>query len=143
MSAAMIAAALGDPRREGRAWRCRCPLHGGRSLVLCDSDGGRLLATCWAGCHRRDVLAELRARGLLGDRTVHRPRLTVPHRDEQDDRRIAGARRFWDDTLPASRSPAAVYLAGRGIELDPWPYRCGGIRVAQVYTASLCRQWWR
>ena len=39
MSAAMIAAALGDPRREGRAWRCRCPLHGGHSLVLRDAAG--------------------------------------------------------------------------------------------------------
>ena len=117
----MIAAALGDPRREGRAWRCRCPLHGGHSLVLRDGDNGRVLATCWAGCHRRDVLAELRARGLLGDRTVHRPRLTVPHRDEQDDRRIAWARCIWDATLPAARSPVARYLAGRSIELDPWP----------------------
>ena len=122
MSAAMIAAALGDPRREGRAWRCRCPLHGGHSLILCDGDSGRLLATCWAGCDRRKVLAELRARGLLGDRTEHRPRLSVPHRDEQENnRRIARARRILDATLPAARSPAAVYLAGRGIELDPWP----------------------
>ena len=36
MSAADIATALGNPRREGCAWRCRCPLHGGRSLVISD-----------------------------------------------------------------------------------------------------------
>jgi len=41
MTAAEIAAALGDARREGRAWRCRCPLQGGRSLVLRDGNGGR------------------------------------------------------------------------------------------------------
>jgi hypothetical protein len=29
MSAAAIAAVLGEARREGRVWRCRCPLHGG------------------------------------------------------------------------------------------------------------------
>jgi hypothetical protein len=39
MTAAEIAAALGDARREGRAWRC--PLHSGRSLVLRDGNGGR------------------------------------------------------------------------------------------------------
>jgi putative DNA primase/helicase len=92
-------------------------------LVLRDGDGGRLLATCWAGCDRRNVLAELRARGLLGDRIEHRPRLTVPHLDEQgdNDRRFARARRIWDATLPAARSPVTRYLAGRSIELNPWP----------------------
>jgi hypothetical protein len=34
MSAADLARALGDDRREGRKWRCRRPLHDGRSLVL-------------------------------------------------------------------------------------------------------------
>ena len=32
VSAADIAVALGEARREGRGWRCRCPLHNGRSL---------------------------------------------------------------------------------------------------------------
>ena len=52
MSAADIAHALGDARREGRGWRCRCPLHQGRSLTLRDGDGGRVLVTCWGGCDR-------------------------------------------------------------------------------------------
>jgi hypothetical protein len=43
-NAAAIAATLGDARREGRAWRCKCPLHGGRSLVICDGDDGRVVA---------------------------------------------------------------------------------------------------
>ena len=30
MSAADVARALGDARREGSKWRCRCPVHGGR-----------------------------------------------------------------------------------------------------------------
>ena len=46
MTAANIAAVLGDARPEGRAWRCRCPLHGWRSLTLRDGEqalcaGGR------------------------------------------------------------------------------------------------------
>jgi hypothetical protein len=49
MSATAVARALGDARREGGNWRCRCSLHGGCSLVLRDGSGGRLLATCWDG----------------------------------------------------------------------------------------------
>src|SRR5262245_46881544 len=70
MTAAGIAVALGDARREGRDWRCRCPLHQGRSLTLRDGDGGSVLVTCWGGCDRLDVLAELRRRGLLDGRTT-------------------------------------------------------------------------
>src|SRR5262249_61037893 len=47
MSAATIAAALGDARREGRTWRCRCPLHGGGALPLRAGGGGRWLARCF------------------------------------------------------------------------------------------------
>ena len=50
MSAADVAALLGDARREAGGRRCR--RHGGRSLVLRDGEDGRLLATCWAGCNR-------------------------------------------------------------------------------------------
>jgi hypothetical protein len=50
MNAAAIAAALGDARREGCTWRCRCPLHGGRSLLLRDGAAGCVLVTCWDGC---------------------------------------------------------------------------------------------
>ena len=39
MSAADIAVALGNARREGRGWRCRCPLHNGRSLTLHNGEG--------------------------------------------------------------------------------------------------------
>jgi putative DNA primase/helicase len=63
--AAEIAAAL-EGRREGRQWRCRCPIHGGRSLLVRDGDAGRILIFCHGGCEERDVLAELRRSGLLG-----------------------------------------------------------------------------
>jgi hypothetical protein len=130
MTAAEIAAVLGDGRREGRSWRCRCPLHGGRSLTLRDGGGGLLLVTCWAGCDRLDLLAELRRRGLLdGDRRrggrenlLHRDHLRHQNQARDDDAcRIARALSIWNATLPAARSPVASYLAGRGITPDPWP----------------------
>jgi putative DNA primase/helicase len=135
MNAADIAAALGDPRREGRAWRCRCPLHGGHSLIVRDGDQGRVLATCWGGCDRLAVLTELRRCRLLGGDDHHR--LDRHHRrlgdrradnhdvgraERQDDApRIARARAIWDVGLPAPGTPVARYLAGRGIDLPPPP----------------------
>jgi hypothetical protein len=62
-----IAIALGDATREGRNWRCRCPLHDGISLTLADGQNGKLLVTCFGGCRSKDVLSELRRRGLLSD----------------------------------------------------------------------------
>jgi putative DNA primase/helicase len=120
MTAAEIAAILGDARREGRAWRCRCPLHGGRSLVIRDGDGDRVLVTCWGGCDRPNVLAELQRRGMLsggGDYSPHV--ISVPRRDARA-RRTSRSLNIWRQT---ERDVAIVgrYLAGRGIVLDPWP----------------------
>jgi hypothetical protein len=84
VSAADIAAALGDARREGRAWRCQCPLRGGRSLVIRDGDGGSLLVTCWGGCDRLDLLAQLRQRGLLSGRSDYAPRIIAARRCDSD-----------------------------------------------------------
>ena len=121
MSAAAIAAALGDARREGRAWRCRCPLHGGHSLVIRDGDIGRVLATCWAGCNRLDVLAELRRRGLLGGGGDYRPRIISAPRIDVDARRTARVLNIWRHTQRGAGTIAENYLASRGIMLDTWP----------------------
>jgi hypothetical protein len=124
MTAAEIAAALGEARREGRAWRCRCPLHGGRSLELRDGDAGRVLATCWAGCDRREVLGELRSLGLLGRHSADYQlrAATPPRRDTRDDdaQRPARALALWRETV-AAPATIARYLAGRGIVLDAIP----------------------
>jgi hypothetical protein len=74
-SAAWIAERLGGHRRaESDRWLCRCPVrtHGrGKgdrrpSLSIRDGDApGRILLHCFAGCSPHDIIAELRARGLL------------------------------------------------------------------------------
>jgi putative DNA primase/helicase len=130
MSARDVAAALGQPCKDGRGWRCRCPLHGGRSLVLRDGNAGRLLLTCWGGCDRLAVLAELGRLGLL-DSSFLEPRFTSPlvvdHWDEA--RRIARASTIWDGAERAPGTPVVRYLACRGITLPPpatlrWSPRC-------------------
>jgi putative DNA primase/helicase len=123
MIAAEIAAALGGARREGRNWRCICPVHGGGSLVLRDGRRG-LLITCWARCDARDVLAELRRRGLLGGRSdAAQPAPVVVRSDDRADaaRRMAMARRIWDAAQDARGTPVARYLAGRDITVPAPP----------------------
>src|SRR5687767_1574828 len=114
MTAVKIAAALGGARREGPGWRCRCPLHVGRSLDVSDGREGRLLIRCWGGgCAPADILAELRRLGLLDGEADHRPAPipACPDRDD-DNKRIAWARRIWDAARDARASPVARYLAG-------------------------------
>jgi putative DNA primase/helicase len=115
MNAADIAAALGDAFRVGRGWRCRCPVHGGRSLTLRDGDDGRLLVTCWGGCNRLDVLAELRRSGLLnaGATNNYRPISAAP--DKHSDGQIARAVAIWREARPAAGTPVEKYLASRSI----------------------------
>jgi putative DNA primase/helicase len=121
-----IAAAL-DGRREGRGWRCRCPVHGGRSLLIQHGREGRLLVRCWAGCAGRDVLAELRRRGLLdgeeGDFNA-RPGDAQTARNHDADarqrlRKIALAIDIWGASYPAAGTVVEGYLRSRGITLPP------------------------
>src|SRR5689334_12949960 len=74
--AAAIARALGGKANgDGYLVPCPVPSHGqGKgdrrpSLSLRDGDH-QLLVRCYAGCDPRDVLAELRRRGLLDDHVV-------------------------------------------------------------------------
>jgi len=69
MNAADVAVALGKPRREGRRWRCLCPLHGGHSLTVGDGRDGRIIFKCWGGCDRRDLIAEFRRRHFMNGKS--------------------------------------------------------------------------
>ena len=115
-----IALALGKARREGRAWRCCCPLHGGRSLVPRDGDNA-LLLKCWGGsCATEDVLAELRRRGLIETRDQEqrpiRPSLSRPtNKDDHELRQHEKAAWLWSQRRPIKGTIAEKYLQGRGI----------------------------
>jgi putative DNA primase/helicase len=123
MIAPEIAAALGGASRSGAWWRCRCPVHGSRgpTLALRDCERG-LFLKCFGGCHPRDVLAELRRLGLLGDAPHdrhHRPTPAIIRDDTA--RRIALARRTWDAAQNARGTPAEACLTVRGINIAPPP----------------------
>ena len=124
MGAIEIAAALGG-RREGREWRCPCPLHGGRSFAIRDGEGGRLLVRCWGGCDSVAVLTELRRIGLLDSCDGHeRPRVYSAPRTENtstDAARTARALDLWHESRPIEGTIAELYLRSRGISFDEWP----------------------
>jgi phage/plasmid primase-like uncharacterized protein len=118
MTAATMAAELGGARREGRQWRCRCPLHGGRSLLLRNGRDGRLLVFCMAGCDQIEVLKELR-RLRLGGFAEYAPREDGEASDRAERQQFI-AKRIWETAIPGERSPQIKhYLASRGIVLVP------------------------
>ncbi len=125
MIAAKIAAALGGAYRSGGWWRCRCPVHASQGATLALRDGDRaLIVKCWAGCDPRDVLAELRRRGLIGGDAANDPvRPPSPAIDpcdrEGEARKTAAARRIWDAAGEATGSPVAAYLRARQITIAP------------------------
>jgi putative DNA primase/helicase len=131
MSAADIAKVL-HGHRSGDGWLCRCPLpthgRGGGdkhpSLLVKDGDTA-ILCTCFAGCDRRDVLAELRHRGMIetpSDRrdTPRRPRepLRLVEPEPEPD---ATALALWQAAEPiGDEDVAGRYLRGRAL-CGPWP----------------------
>ena len=75
MKAYSITTALGG-RWHGNYGLAFCPCHENTrtpALSVQDGDDGKLLAHCFAGCDGVDVLAALRARGLLAGRSDWKP----------------------------------------------------------------------
>jgi len=120
MSAANIAHVLGDARREGRGWRCRCPLHNGRNLTLRDGDAGCVLVTCWGGCDRL-VIAELRRRGLLDGRAIRHGARAATRSNKDDGARTPRALGIWREARQAVGTLAEQYLISRALHLPPPP----------------------
>ena len=58
MTTEALARMFDRSRREGKAYRARCPCHGGKSLTLAIYPGDdRSTVHCFAGCSSDDVLA--------------------------------------------------------------------------------------
>ena len=108
--------------------------HGGYGLTFClvhenintpalsvkDGDDGKLLVHCFAGCDGTDILAALRAKGLLGGSSDWKPdpQKTEHYRLEREAnerRRIEQARRCWAEAGPIAGTLAERYLRSRGI----------------------------
>jgi hypothetical protein len=79
MNAENVAKGLGG-RKAGGGWVARCPAHDDRepSLSISDSDNGKVLVRCHAGCDQVQVIAELRLRGLWYERIIRTPLYSWP-----------------------------------------------------------------
>jgi putative DNA primase/helicase len=99
-----------------------CVAHEDRrpSLRLRDGVNGKLLVHCAAGCDAKDVLLELRRRGLLANkhRTDQQSLRRQRKREERDrGEREAYAREIWHQSATAAGTPVETYLRARAITL--------------------------
>lgn len=101
-----------------------CPAHANtRAPALSQSDGaeGRLLCTCFAGCSSSDILAALRALGLVargGAFVAPDPSRAIRAKAEAQamaDKRAVQAHRLWAEAVPVPGTIAETYLRLRGI----------------------------
>jgi hypothetical protein len=126
MTAEAIARALGG-RKAGGGWTARCPAHDDRmpSLSIADTQDGKVLVRCHAGCEQKHVIAALRGRGLWGEScrcsSPWTPRRTPVEREPDRDAtgRTAMALAIWQSATLTAGTPVAAYLASRGIRLAP------------------------
>ena len=136
MSARDVALALAGPRAQRLAdggYLIPCPVAshgkglGDRNPSLHISNGAsRLLVRCYAGCDPRDVLNELRRRGLLDGREYDRRAVETQSKErrsrEGDDlaikARIKRARELWHAARDPRGTLAEVYLCLRRLTLD-------------------------
>jgi hypothetical protein len=93
---------------------CRCPAHDDHTPSLSVRPGrSRLLLHCFAGCDASSVLRALEAERMLepsaggiGERPSGR----------RDERRSGAALRLWHEARSIRGTPAAAYLASRGLD---------------------------
>jgi hypothetical protein len=126
MTAARIAHALRGAPIAGGGFICRCPVpthgagKGDRKPSLSIKDGHtRLLVRCYAGCDGRDVVAELRRRGLLDDAPARVPQhhpgnrvigRSAPRNDDYQRQQREKAAWLWSRRRPIKGTPAEHYL---------------------------------
>lgn len=114
LRARTIVEALGGTWRGTRG-ECHCPAHDDHGPSLSVRLGKRaILFHCFAGCDTREVLAALRRHKLHDTNPLAMP----PDRAPAD--YSALARRLWKASIPIAGSPAAEYLAARGLD-GPYP----------------------
>ena len=115
MIAEAIAKALGG-RKAGAGWTARCPAHDDRtpSLSLTDTQDGKVLVRCHAGCEQERVIAALLGRGLWGESGPRSSPWTARRKpvarepDDDDAKRTERALAIWQLSKPSPETPVAV-----------------------------------
>jgi hypothetical protein len=88
-------------------------------LLIKDGDNAPLFK-CFAGCDARDILGELRRRGIVGERlTEQTDRVVEPERTPEHNPNREALNLWRHGTVIATDSVQARYLASRGLILSP------------------------
>ncbi len=105
MDAETIAANLGLRRVATGTWRGPCPLCGGSRRFQLRAGESAALFWCFGGCEQRNLLAELRRRGLLPDRAPEdaQARAELRRRREEARNFTRGARLLAEWALEQAR----------------------------------------
>lgn len=100
-------------RWSGKGGMCRCPGHDDRTPSLSVRAGrSRLLLHCFAGCDSAAVLGALQSAGLLEPGA---PASGEPALERAGSSLAAAALRIWREARTLDATPAADYLASRGL----------------------------
>lgn len=111
-----IVTSLGGTWLRGRGM-CRCPAHEDRTPSLSVTLGSRaILFHCFAGCSNEAVLAALAHRGIVMG-SLFDGGGAPPRSASRDNTPPDNIQRLWRDAACLRDSPAARYLAQRGIAL--------------------------
>ena len=111
-----IVDSLSGTWRRGKGICC-CPAHDDRTPSLSVSLGRKaILFHCFAGCTSDEVIAALDRQGVRA-RELFEATGAPRAADEVQDRSSENARRLWRSASSVGGSPAAAYLAQRGMAL--------------------------
>jgi hypothetical protein len=123
MTVAEIARQLGL-RKVGQAWRGACPLCGGKTRFQLREGRNGPLIWCWHGCDRKDLLAELRRRGLLPKREqgplTPGEKATWARAQRQARDLAMAARRWWRERVAELDGAAARAVDLEAGRIDTW-----------------------
>jgi hypothetical protein len=110
---ASAAAKLGDAKREGRRYLCRCPNCGAHAAWVMEGKDHTLKAGCFACGDWRAVKDAIGDRDFQPSQSAERARTPLE--------RMQTAQRFWDETILLPHTAAESYLVDwRKIE-GPFP----------------------
>ncbi len=116
MDVEQVLTRLSGVKRCGSGWIARCPAYqdANPSLSVRESETGRVLMYCFAGCDYARISDAL---GLSEVRRPERERASQPRLADNSRarRNLAAAARIWHEAAPAGGSPAERYLRARGI----------------------------
>ena len=129
MNAEYIAKALGG-RKAGNGWSVSCPAHDDRtpSLSLRDTERGKVLVHCHAGCDQGVVIDHLKSIGLWTQKGLGLFRYAASHSvtkpketDRDDVKRTEAALSIWQEARPSAGTLIELYLGSRGLHVPPTP----------------------